>query len=140
MDYPGEQFAEQYSEPVQRGAEALDRLCGTVGIIPCNWREIIDGKTLDLANGEKCVLGQAGADYSRETGSGGYPLDYWDVLSQLIEAEGIALPKETYAKELARTAWAVEHGFTIPADKSVSPANKQHWNALTHAWRKLLGI
>lgn len=102
----------------ERGAKALDELCGEVGIIPCDWRERINCETLDLMSGNFCVLGQLAtqAELPR-LGWEGWEGPYSRMLRVLSKSSG----------------WASAHGFDmVPNVKRWSGAD------LTDAWKTLL--
>lgn len=100
---------------VRRGAKALDKLCGKVGVIPCDWRERIDLDRLDLSSETWCVLGQLGEEYD---GS-----DYDAVVHHI--GQECQLDDEWQ--------WAAEHGFASNAQDY-----RREYDGLTAAWRRYL--
>lgn len=98
------------SERVQAGAAALDEVCGVEGSpIPCNWREQIDLKTLELHSTEFCILGQLGEG------------DFWGTLDEIARVKSIETKYD----------WAEEHGF----NNADSPGT---FRGLTMAWKSYL--
>ena len=99
----------------KRGATALDKLCGKVGIIPCDWREKIDRNSLDMSRGESCILGQTCDDY--------------DIALDAIQ-EALDFPS------LDRESWAEVNGFQERTGNDLRTLYT--YEELDQAWRELL--
>lgn len=94
---------------VALGAAALD----TSERIPANWRTLIDGETLDILDGSRCVLGQLAPHVD------GLP---WESYNQV----GLAVFGDEWWDEAEMT-----HGFMFDVD------NVTHDELIT-AWREVL--
>jgi len=97
---------ENYAENVKRGADLLDEKRP-------GWREEIDLATLDLVDGDYCIMGQIFGSY--ETG-----LSFlWGINTVVLLSDG-----EAESEDLS-----VAHGFTIDR-----PLRSHKWRVLQEAW------
>jgi hypothetical protein len=105
------------AERVARGAEFLDEHD------PDWWRadvpNAIDLGTLDLSNGDECVLGQRCPLEQKEMSTG------YNVQIRKLSGAGQGVLEDVL------DTWADDLGFTIRAERG-------HWGALTAAWRELI--
>lgn len=98
-------------ENIERGVAYLDT-------VDLEWRSRVDLETLDMRQDTGDVLAQV------------LEMSFYDAVTAATLSTG-----DSWADSLDR--WAVEHGFTITYDDTLSEAdNDRQWLELTEAWRE----